>query len=68
MAENHEWGQRRELSSVPPEEPRGRPLRVRKQRLGRSTGCALTYPILADTAHIVSAIYGLAFQMNIHTE
>jgi peroxiredoxin len=28
----------------------------------------LTYPILADPAHTVSATYGVAFQMNIHTE
>lgn len=28
----------------------------------------LTYPILADPAHTVSATFGVAFQMNIHTE
>lgn len=28
----------------------------------------LTYPILADPAHAVSATYGVALQMNIHTE
>ena len=28
----------------------------------------LTFPILADPAHTVSATYGVAFQMNIHTE
>ncbi len=28
----------------------------------------LTYPILADPAHTVSATYGVAFQMNVHTE
>ena len=28
----------------------------------------LTYPIMADPAHTVSATYGVAFQMNIHTE
>ena len=28
----------------------------------------LTYPILADPAATVSATYGVAFQMNVHTE
>ncbi len=28
----------------------------------------LTFPILADPANTVSATYGVAFQMNIHTE
>lgn len=28
----------------------------------------LTFPILADPAHTISATYGTAFQMNIHTE
>lgn len=28
----------------------------------------LTFPIVADPAHTVSATYGVAFQMNIHTE
>lgn len=28
----------------------------------------LTFPVLADPAHTVSATYGVAFQMNIHTE
>lgn len=28
----------------------------------------VTYPILADPASTVSATYGVAFQMNIHTE
>jgi peroxiredoxin len=28
----------------------------------------LTYPILADPAYTVCATYGVAFQMNIHTE
>jgi peroxiredoxin len=28
----------------------------------------LTYPLLADPASTVSATYGVAFQMNIHTE
>lgn len=34
---------------------------------GLSTG-ALAFPILADAANVVSATYGVAFQMNIHTE
>jgi peroxiredoxin len=29
---------------------------------------ALTYPILADPAATVSSTYGVAYQMNIHTE
>ena len=28
----------------------------------------VTYPLLADPAHLVSAAYGVAFQMRIHTE
>jgi peroxiredoxin len=28
----------------------------------------LSYPLLTDNAHIVSALYGVAFQMRIHTE
>ncbi len=28
----------------------------------------LSYPLLTDGAHIVSAMYGVAFQMRVHTE
>jgi peroxiredoxin len=28
----------------------------------------LSYPLLTDGAHVVSAMYGVAFQMRIHTE
>jgi hypothetical protein len=28
----------------------------------------LSYPLLTDNAHVVSALYGVAFQMRIHTE
>ena len=28
----------------------------------------LSYPLLTDSAHLVSAMYGVAFQMRIHTE
>jgi peroxiredoxin len=33
-----------------------------------SKATELTYPILADPAHAVSATYGAAFQMTVHTE
>lgn len=43
----------------------------RVRHMLRSVGVkadVLTFPILADPVHSVSATYGAAFQMNIHTE
>jgi peroxiredoxin len=43
----------------------------RVRHMLRSVGVTadeLTYPILADPANTVSATYGVAFQMSIHTE
>lgn len=51
--------------AVDPHEPH------RVRHMLRSVGSRadeLTFPILADPAHTISATYGVAFQMNIHTE
>ncbi len=54
-----------QILAIDPHEP------YRVRHMLRNVGAGpdqVAFPILADAAHTVSATYGVAFQMNIHTE